>query len=58
MNRKLITVVLWVIGSVGGCAALGTQTGHAYNLIENLAKPTVDALMDATSSFAQGQRPF
>ena len=59
MNRKLIAVVLWVIGSVGGCAALGTQTGHAYNLIETLAKSTVDALVSATSPpFADGQFRF
>lgn len=58
MNRKLITVVLWVIGSVAGCAALGTQTDEVYDFMENLAKPTVDALVDATSPFARGQLPF
>jgi len=58
MNRKLIAVILWVIGSVGGCAALGTQADEAFGLMENLAKPTVEALVNGASAFPRGQLSF
>lgn len=58
MNKKLITVVLWVIASIGGCAALGTQADETYDVIEHLAKPSLDALVNATSPLATGQPPF
>ena len=58
MNKTLITVILCVIGSVGGCAALGTQADEAFALMENLAKPTVEALVSGASAFPHGQLSF
>ena len=58
MNRNLIAVILCVIGSVGGCAALGTQADEAFGLLENLAKPTVELLVNAAAPFPHGQDPF
>jgi hypothetical protein len=58
MNRKLITFVLCVLGSVGGCASLGTQADEAFELMENLAKPTVEAFVNGASAFPHGQLSF
>jgi hypothetical protein len=57
-RKKLITVVLLVVGSIGGCAALGTQTEQAASLIHEWTEPALRALVSASAPPITGQLPF
>jgi hypothetical protein len=51
-------VVLWVIGSIGGCAVLATEADDTVVLIEQLTTPALQVLLDPMAPFGHGPHPF
>ena len=58
MNKKLIAVVLWVLGSAGGCGVLATEASDTVVLIEQLTTPALQVLLDPMAPFGHGPHPF